>query len=52
MPEASNEALPGGLKKVTPRLVAAFLIITLSVLLANFLVDILYVRLDPRVRSN
>ena len=27
-----------------------FLTITAAVLLANFLVDILYVRLDPRVR--
>jgi peptide/nickel transport system permease protein len=29
-----------------------FLTITAAVLLANFLVDILYVRLDPRVRAN
>jgi peptide/nickel transport system permease protein len=29
---------------------ALFLMITLAVLVANFLVDILYVQLDPRVR--
>jgi peptide/nickel transport system permease protein len=29
---------------------ALFLMITLAVLGANFLVDILYVQLDPRVR--
>lgn len=29
-----------------------FLTITSAVLIANFLVDIAYVRLDPRVRTN
>ena len=29
---------------------ALFLVITVSVLLANFLVDLLYTILDPRVR--
>jgi peptide/nickel transport system permease protein len=29
---------------------ALFLVITVSVLIANFLVDLLYSRLDPRVR--
>lgn len=33
-----------------PLMQALFLMITLAVLCANFLVDILYVRLDPRVR--
>jgi peptide/nickel transport system permease protein len=33
-----------------PLMQALFLMITLAVLAANFLVDILYVRLDPRVR--
>jgi peptide/nickel transport system permease protein len=33
-----------------PLMQALFLMITLAVLFANFLVDILYVRLDPRVR--
>jgi peptide/nickel transport system permease protein len=33
-----------------PLMQALFLMITLAVLVANFLVDILYVRLDPRVR--
>lgn len=35
-----------------PLMEGLFLTITAAVLLANFLVDILYVRLDPRVRSN
>jgi len=35
-----------------PLMQGLFLTITAAVLLANFLVDILYVRLDPRVRSN
>ncbi|MDQ0632299.1 peptide/nickel transport system permease protein [Arthrobacter pascens] len=35
-----------------PLMQGLFLTITGAVLLANFLVDILYVRLDPRVRSN
>jgi peptide/nickel transport system permease protein len=35
-----------------PLMQALFLMITLAVLAANFLVDILYVRLDPRVRVN
>jgi peptide/nickel transport system permease protein len=30
---------------------AVFLIITISVILANFLADFLYSRLDPRVRT-
>jgi peptide/nickel transport system permease protein len=30
---------------------AVFLIITVSVILANFLADFLYSRLDPRIRS-
>ena len=34
-----------------PLMQALFLIITLSVLAANFLVDTLYVLLDPRVRA-
>ena len=34
-----------------PLMQAIFLMITLAVLLANLLVDILYVRLDPRVRT-
>lgn len=34
-----------------PLMQGLFLTITAAVLLANFLVDILYVRLDPRVRS-
>ena len=33
-----------------PLMQALFLMITLSVLAANFIVDLLYVRLDPRVR--
>jgi peptide/nickel transport system permease protein len=33
-----------------PLMQALFLMITLAVLVANFLVDILYVQLDPRVR--
>jgi peptide/nickel transport system permease protein len=33
-----------------PLMQALFLMITLAVLVANFIVDILYVRLDPRVR--
>jgi peptide/nickel transport system permease protein len=33
-----------------PLMQALFLLITLAVLSANFLVDLLYVRLDPRVR--
>ena len=28
-----------------------FLMITVAVLLANFIVDVLYTRLDPRVRA-
>jgi peptide/nickel transport system permease protein len=35
-----------------PLMQGLFLTITAAVLMANFLVDILYVRLDPRVRSN
>ncbi|MDP9905443.1 ABC transporter permease [Arthrobacter bambusae] len=35
-----------------PLMQGLFLTITAAVLLANFLVDVLYVRLDPRVRSN
>ncbi len=35
-----------------PLMQGLFLTITAAVLVANFLVDILYVRLDPRVRSN
>lgn len=35
-----------------PLVQAIFLTITTAVLLANFLVDIAYVRLDPRVRTN
>jgi peptide/nickel transport system permease protein len=35
-----------------PLMQGLFLTITAAVLLANFLVDILYVRLDPRVRAN
>jgi peptide/nickel transport system permease protein len=34
-----------------PLMQALFLMITLTVLVANFLVDVLYVRLDPRVRQ-
>jgi peptide/nickel transport system permease protein len=34
-----------------PLMQGLFLMITVAVLLANFLVDILYVRLDPRVRN-
>jgi len=34
-----------------PLMQGLFLMITLAVLTANFLVDILYVRMDPRVRS-
>ncbi len=34
-----------------PLMQGLFLMITIAVLLANFLVDILYVRLDPRVRT-
>jgi peptide/nickel transport system permease protein len=34
-----------------PLMQALFLMITLAILLANFVVDLLYVRLDPRVRS-
>jgi peptide/nickel transport system permease protein len=33
-----------------PLMQALFLMITMAVLAANFLVDILYVQLDPRVR--
>ena len=33
-----------------PLMQALFLMITFAVLVANFLVDILYVQLDPRVR--
>jgi ABC-type dipeptide/oligopeptide/nickel transport system permease component len=32
-----------------PMLQGAFLILTLSVVLANFLADLLYFRLDPRI---
>jgi len=35
-----------------PLMQGLFLTITAAVLLANFMVDVLYVRLDPRVRSN
>ncbi len=35
-----------------PLMQALFLMITLAVLGANFLVDVLYVRLDPRVRTS
>jgi peptide/nickel transport system permease protein len=35
-----------------PLIQGLLLIITLAVLLANFLVDILYARLDPRVRTS
>lgn len=34
-----------------PLIQACFLIIAISVLLANFIVDLLYARLDPRVRT-
>jgi len=34
-----------------PLMQALFLLITLAVLSANFLVDLLYIRLDPRVRT-
>jgi peptide/nickel transport system permease protein len=34
-----------------PLMQALFLMITLAILIANFLVDLLYVRLDPRVRT-
>jgi peptide/nickel transport system permease protein len=34
-----------------PLMQALFLMITLAVLVANFIVDVLYVRLDPRVRQ-
>jgi peptide/nickel transport system permease protein len=34
-----------------PLMQALFLMITLAILIANFIVDLLYVRLDPRVRS-
>ncbi len=34
-----------------PLMQALFLMITLAILVANFLMDILYVRLDPRVRA-
>ena len=35
-----------------PLMQGIFLTITSAVLIANFLVDIAYVRLDPRVRTN
>jgi peptide/nickel transport system permease protein len=35
-----------------PLMQALFLVITLSMLVAIFVVDLLYVRLDPRVRSS
>ena len=35
-----------------PLMQALFLMITLTVLVANLIVDLLYVRLDPRVRAN
>ncbi|MDQ0801396.1 peptide/nickel transport system permease protein [Arthrobacter sp. SLBN-112] len=35
-----------------PLMQGLFLTITAAVLLANFMVDVLYVRLDPRVRNN
>jgi peptide/nickel transport system permease protein len=35
-----------------PLMQALFLLITLAVLAANFIVDLLYVRLDPRVRTS
>jgi peptide/nickel transport system permease protein len=34
-----------------PLMQALFLMITLAILIANFIVDLLYVRLDPRVRA-
>ena len=34
-----------------PLMQALFLMITLAILIANFMVDLLYVRLDPRVRA-
>ncbi len=34
-----------------PVLQGAFLILTLSVVLANFVADLLYFRLDPRIRT-
>ena len=34
-----------------PLLQALFLVITVSMLVAIFIVDLLYVRLDPRVRQ-
>jgi peptide/nickel transport system permease protein len=35
-----------------PLMQALFLMITLAILIANFIVDLLYVRLDPRVRTS
>ena len=35
-----------------PLMQALFLMITLTILVANFIVDLLYVRLDPRVRTS
>lgn len=35
-----------------PLMQALFLMITLAILVANFIMDLLYVRLDPRVRTN
>jgi peptide/nickel transport system permease protein len=34
-----------------PLMQGIFLMITLAVLVANFIVDLLYLRLDPRVRT-
>ena len=34
-----------------PLMQGLFLMITVAVLLANFIVDVLYTRLDPRVRA-
>ncbi len=34
-----------------PLMQGLFLMITLAVLLANFIVDVIYTRLDPRVRA-
>lgn len=50
-PGIGNQLNNAVLNEDYPLIQAAFLIIAVSVLLANFIVDLLYARLDPRVRT-
>ena len=48
-PGIGLRGLPGGLQRDYPMLQGAFLILTLSVVFANLIADLLYFRLDPRI---